>query len=73
MSLWFTSLSRVTVTKARVQPGRSQWAGPRAGAEGRLVDHSYLSPTLNVPEAPVIASFLCVGKNVHGAHSFSEG
>lgn len=61
MSLWFTSLLRVTVTKAWVQPRRSQWAGARAVAEGRLVDHSYFSPVPTVPEAPRDYVFsLCV-------------
>lgn len=73
MSLWLTSLPRVTVTKAWVQSGRSQWAGARAGAEGRRVGYSCLCPVLTGPEASAIMSFfLSMWRNVHGAHSFSE-
>lgn len=54
MSLWLTSLPRVTVTKAWVQSGRSQWAG----AEGRRVSYSCLCPALIGPKASATMSFL---------------
>lgn len=64
MSLWLTSLPRVTVTKAWVQSGRSQWAGTRAGPEGRRVGHSCLClcPVLISTEISATMSFfsLCV-------------
>lgn len=73
MSPWLTNLPRMTVTKAWVQQGRSQWAGARAEAEVRLVCHSCPSPILMVPEAPATMSLLRVWRCVHGAHPFSEG
>lgn len=74
MSLCLTSLPRVTVTKAWVQSGRSQWAGARAGAEWRRVGYSCLCPVLTGPEASATMSFsLCVWEECSCAHSFSEG
>lgn len=77
MSPWLTNLPRMTVTKAWGQPGRSQWAGSRAGAEvrlvGRLVGHSCSSPVLTVPEASATMFLLCVWRYFHGAHPFPEG